>query len=116
MSLNVGELVSSFAVSFMAIVGVLTFFYRTVIVPIKKAMTQLKEHDLKVENLNTKIDKLYKFRNLDNMFENDVRQLMLESLIAILEVLEKTNENANAIETKKRLLSFLSKSIHYTTN
>lgn len=122
--MNFGELITSFAVSFMAIAGVLTFFYKTVISPIKQALSQIKEHDARVLELNKKIDSINNDRTNENIFENDIRQLMLESLIAILDALENINESnemsssksENIVEAKKRLLGFLSKSIHYTAS
>jgi hypothetical protein len=97
-----------------AIASVLTFVCKTLATPIKSAMVQIKQHGDKVEQLDNKLDRLEHVRTEDNT----ANQLMLESLIAILEVLgdkatpSKSSDNdigESTEEIKKRLITFLSK-------
>jgi uncharacterized protein YxjI len=77
--------------------------------PIKKAIQQIDITEQKTCDLEERMACIRQAQTLDSAYEGDVRSLMLESLIAILEALEKSGANGSVAEVKKKLLSFLSK-------
>gem|GEM_PF-1860514 len=110
------EIVSTIVATLVAIVGILSFFYRLFVLPIKNTVSQIRECGSKVEILSNKIDNIGQLRIYDNTFDNEVRQLLIESLVAILDVLDKVDSSKRAYETKQRLLTFLSSKVKYSNS
>jgi hypothetical protein len=93
------------------LVASLSVLYAKFIKPIKKVIKQVEENRKNIALLDEKIAHLRTLRDGDNAFSTEVRSLLLESLMAILEAHEKTGCNGNVSESKKKINEFLRKQL-----
>jgi len=94
-----------------SLVTALSILWAKFIQPVKKVMAQMEENTRQIKVLEEKIVKIKEDRAGDNAFSTEVRALLLESLIAVLDGLEQTGANHIVTEQKKRLISFMSRQV-----
>ena len=90
------------------LVSALAMLHGKFIAPASKIIKQVKENKKNVAALEEKIAELKEKRREDNMLDREVRSILLESLMAILEALEKTGANGPVTAAKKKIIEFLS--------
>jgi len=106
--MTVGEIVA-LLVGATGLLSALAAFYGIFIAPIKRAMQMIEHNDRRIQSLESQIDTLKRQREDDNAFSGEVKSLMLESLMAILEALEQSGAGSQTSAVKKKLIEFLSK-------
>jgi hypothetical protein len=89
-------------------VSAFSLLYAKFIKPIKKVVKQVETNTESIKALDDKIAGLKSDRADDNDFSLEVRGLLFESLIAILDGLEQTGANHTVTEQKKKLIKFMS--------
>lgn len=93
------------------LVSALSLIYAKFITPVKKVVKQVENNEKNIAALEEKIKQLKTERNEDNAFSVEVRSVLIESLIAVLDGLEQVGANHSVSEQKKKLISFMSKQI-----
>lgn len=92
-----------------ATVTAFSVLYVKFVKPVKKVVKQVEENTKQLNNLDDKIAKVRADRAGDNEFNVEIRAIILESLIAVLDGLEQVGANHTVTIQKKKLISFLSK-------
>lgn len=95
-----------------SIVTALSVLYAKFIKPVKAVVKQVEDNKKEIARLEEKIVKLKAERAEDNAFDVEVRAILIESLIAILDGLEQNGANHIVTEQKKKLITFLSKQVN----
>jgi len=86
----------------------LSVLYAKFIKPIKKVIRQVEDNTKNIKTVEEKIALLRAERADDNAFTVEVRGILLESLVAILEGLEQQGCNSSVTEQRKKLITFMS--------
>lgn len=94
-----------------SLVTALSVLWAKVVHPIKRVVKQVEENEKHIKNLEDKIAKIKAERADEIAFDTEVRSVLLESLIAVLDGLEQVGANHAVTEQKKKLISFLSKQV-----
>ena len=94
--------------TFAGMVSAFSLLYTKFIKPIKKVVKQVEQNTENIKKLEDKIASVRADRADDNAFSVEVRGILLESLIAILEGLEQQGCNSSVTEQRKRLITFMS--------
>ena len=76
-----------------------------------KLMKQVENNTLAIKALDEKITKIKAERVADDVFNIEVRAILFESLLAILEGLEKQGCNGRVSSTKASLIKFMSRKL-----
>lgn len=92
-----------------AAVTAFSVLYIKLVKPIKKIVNQVEDNTKSIKNMDEKIVKINIDRAGDNAFDIEVRAVLIESLIAVLDGLEQIGANHAVTEQKKKLISFLSR-------
>jgi hypothetical protein len=92
-------------------VSAFSILYTKFIKPIKKVVKQVETNTENIKVLDEKIEKVKSERVEDNDFSVEVRAILLESLIAILDGLEQSGANHLVTEQKQKLIKFLSRQV-----
>ena len=90
------------------VVSAFSVLYAKFIKPIKKVVKQVEDNTENIKKLDEKIGKEKAERIADNEFSVEIRGILLESLVAILDGLEQQGCNHNVTEQKKKLITFMS--------
>ena len=88
-----------------------SLLYAKFIKPIKKVVKQVGDNAQGVKDLEEKIARIKTDRAEDDTFGAEVRAVLFESLIAILDGLEQGGANHTVTEQKKKLIKFMSRQI-----
>ncbi|MCL2698624.1 MAG: hypothetical protein FWE74_11170 [Oscillospiraceae bacterium] len=94
-----------------SLVSVFSLLYAKFIKPIKKVISQVDNNTRSIKNLEEEIQRLKSDRVDDDTFTVEVRGILFESLIAILDGLEQGGANHTVAEQKKKLIKFMSQQI-----
>ena len=73
-----------------------------------KVVKQVEDNTIGIKILEDKISKIKTDRYEDDTFNAEVRAVLFESLIAILDGLEQTGANHIVTEQKKKIIKFMS--------
>jgi len=76
-----------------------------------KVVKQVETNTQDIKNLEDKISKIKTDRVQDDIFNTEVRAVLFESLIAILDGLEQGGANHTVTEQKKKLIKFMSQQL-----
>ena len=98
----------------MTIAGLVTslsVLYAKFIKPIKKVVRQVEDNAKSIKSLEEKIANEKTERVTDNEFSGEVRAILLESLIAIMDGLEQNGANHLVTEQKNKVIKFMSRKI-----
>lgn len=93
------------------LVSALSLIYGKFITPVKKVVKQVEDNEKNIRQLEQKINEIKVEQKGDNAFSVEVRAMLLESLIAILDGLEQQGSNHIVTEQKQKLISFLTKQV-----
>jgi len=88
-----------------------SLLYAKFIKPIKKVVKQVEDNAQSIKNLEDKISKIKTDRVDDDSFNTEIRAVLFESLIAILDGLEQQGCNHGVTEQKKKLIKFMSQQL-----
>jgi len=86
----------------------LSLLYAKFIRPIKKVVKQVEDNAQGLKHLEEKISRVKADRLDDDTFSTEVRAILFESLIAILEGLEQQGCNHGVSDMKRKLIKFMS--------
>lgn len=92
-----------------SLVMALSVLWAKVVHPIKRVVKQVEENEKQIKYLEDKIVKIKADRVEDNAYDVEVRSVLIEALIAVLDGLEQVGANHAVTIEKKKLISFLSK-------
>jgi len=98
----------------MTVAGLVSAFsllYAKFIVPVKKVVKQVEKNTENIKALEDKIANIKTDRADDNAFTAEVRAILLESLVAIMDGLEQNGANHMVTEQKNKLIKFMSKKV-----
>ena len=93
------------------LVSALSLIFGKIVSPISKEVKQVEENRRNLIALEEKVTLLKTQRHEDNVFGREVRSLLLESLMAILEALEQSGSDGPVTAAKKKIIEFLSKQL-----
>ncbi|MCL2598372.1 MAG: hypothetical protein FWD76_00465 [Firmicutes bacterium] len=107
--MTVSDLVA-IIIALAGVLSALSVFYGFFILPIKRAQQGAEQNRQEIQQMQKEIASIKSQRESDNAFSGDVKSLMLESLMAILEALEHTGLDASKYtnDVKRKLFEFLS--------
>ena len=93
------------------LISALSLIFGKIVSPINKEVKQVEENKRNLIALDAKFAEMKAQRREDNTFDREVRSLLLESLIAILEALEKSGADGPVTAAKRKIIEFLSKKL-----
>jgi hypothetical protein len=88
-----------------------SLLYAKFIAPIKKVVKQVERNTENLKALEDKLTNLKLDRADENAFTTEVRAMLLESLVAIMDGLEQNGANHLVTEQKNKLIKFMSQNI-----
>jgi len=92
-------------------VSAFSLLYAKFIKPIKKVVKQVEDNTENIKKLEDKLAGVKADRVDEDIYSIEVRAVLFESLIAILDGLEQGGANHTVTEQKKKLIQFMSKQI-----
>lgn len=108
--MSVADLVA-IILSVSSLVAALSILYAKFVKPVQKVVKQVEENAKQIIWLEDKITKIKAERAEEIAFDTEVRSVLIESLIAIMDGLEQVGANHSVTEQKKKLISFMSKQV-----
>ncbi len=90
------------------VVTALSVIYAKFITPVKKVVKQVEDNAAAVKALEEKVQKVRTENADDDLYSMEVRAILFESLIAILDGLEQQGSNHMVTEQKAKLIQFMS--------
>jgi len=88
-----------------------SLLYAKFIKPIKKVVKQVEDNAQGIKDLEDKISRIKDDRAEDEIFSIEVRAILFEALIAILDGLEQGGANHAVTDMKKKLIKFMSQQV-----
>jgi len=110
MGLTIAEVIS-LVITLGGLISVVSLLYTKFITPIKKVMKQVEENTRSIAQFEAKLILIREQQNDIRTYEGEVKSLLLESLMAILETMEKTGGDTSVSDAKKKIFEFLSKKV-----
>ena len=110
MQLTIGDLIA-IIIMIAGLVSAFSLLYAKFVKPIKKVVKQVETNAENVKSLEDKISRIKTDRVDDDSFNAEIRAVLFESLIAILDGLEQGGANHTVTEQKKKLIKFMSQQL-----
>jgi len=95
-------------IAFAGLVSAFSLLYAKFIKPVKNVIKQVDDNAAGIKSLEEKISRIKAERTDDDTFSVEVRAILFESLIAILDGLEQGGANHAVTDMKKKLIKFMS--------
>jgi hypothetical protein len=90
------------------LVTALSVLYAKFIAPVKRVVKQVEDNKDAIKELEGKVQKVRTENADDDLYSTEVRAILFESLIAILDGLEQQGSNHIVTEQKAKLIQFMS--------
>jgi hypothetical protein len=107
MTLTLADILT-LALAASSIITAFSVLWAKFVTPVKKVIKQVEENSRNVKVLEEKIENIKSERKIDGAFSVEVRSILLESIIAILDGLEQQGSNHIVTEQKKKIIKFMS--------